>query len=56
LEYLASDLYRQQRPKVIIWHLMEGSMEYGPDAMGWWGDSAMPTPKYTAELHRLLGA
>lgn len=36
LEYLESDMYRQNKPKVIVWQFNEPRMEAGPDAKNDW--------------------
>jgi alginate O-acetyltransferase complex protein AlgJ len=36
LEYLESDMYRQNKPKVLVWQFNEPRMEAGPDAKNDW--------------------
>lgn len=53
LNYLRSDLFRQNRPNLIVWHFLEGNMEVMPDSQGFWGSAAMPQRQFTDELRRL---
>ncbi|MCX7371350.1 MAG: hypothetical protein NTW56_02740 [Alphaproteobacteria bacterium] len=53
LNYLRSDLFRQNRPNLIVWHFLEGNMEVMPDNPGFWGSAAMPARQFTDELRRL---
>ncbi len=54
LNYLKSDLFRTERPQLIVWHFLEGNMEVMPDHAGYWGSSAMPARQFTDELRRLV--
>jgi alginate O-acetyltransferase complex protein AlgJ len=56
LDYLSSPMYRDARPKLLIWHHLEAGTEHPCDDAGWWGPSAMPISRYLAELQRLLAA
>jgi alginate O-acetyltransferase complex protein AlgJ len=56
LDYLGGPQFRAQKPKLLVWHLMEGSMEQMPDAANWWEPTAaMPTARFLSELRRLVG-
>ena len=54
LNYLKSDLFRNERPNLLVWHFLEGNMEIMPDHSGYWGSSAMPARQFTEELRRLV--
>ncbi len=54
LNYLRSDLFVSDRPKLVVWHFLEGNMEVMPDNSGYWGSSAMPARQFTDELRRLV--
>ncbi len=54
LEYLRSTEFRTQRPKVLVWHLLEINMASGPN-VGDWNRFAMPAPQFRTELRRLVG-
>jgi hypothetical protein len=54
LNYLRSDLFRNDRPKLLVWHFLEGNMEVMPDNAGYWGSSAMPARQFNDELRRLV--
>ena len=55
LDYVTGTLFRAQRPKLLIWHLMEGSLEQMPDAANWWeGTSVMPGPEFLNQLRRAV--
>lgn len=54
LNYLKSDLFRNERPNLIVWHFLEGNMEVMPDHSGYWGSSAMPAAQFISELRRLV--
>lgn len=55
LDYLDSPLFKQSRPKVVVWHLMENGLEYPPSANGWYGEYAMPVPSFQTTLRARLG-
>ena len=54
LEYLRSVEFRTQRPKVLVWHLLEINMASGPNVTDW-NRFAMPAPQFRTELRRLVG-
>jgi alginate O-acetyltransferase complex protein AlgJ len=56
LIYLASESFKRQRPKLIIWNFEETDLENLPDRRDAWGQNAMPPQGFMAELHRVLGA
>ncbi|WP_338662842.1 hypothetical protein VQH23_22195 [Pararoseomonas sp. SCSIO 73927] len=55
LQYLSSDLFKQQRPKVIIWTHLELDLSTGPSSGGW-SQNAMSADKFIADLRRGVGA
>ncbi|MCR0982468.1 alginate O-acetyltransferase AlgX-related protein [Roseomonas populi] len=55
LQYLSSDLFKQQRPKVIIWTHLELDLIAGPSSGGW-SQNAMPPERFISELRRGVGA
>ena len=45
LDYLGSSQFKgQPKPKLIIWHFLEGSADQMPDAREWWGDAGAMAP------------
>ena len=55
LDYVTGSQFRANRPKVLIWHLMEGSLEQMPDAASWWEtNSVIPGPQFISELGRAV--
>ncbi len=57
LDYLTSAQFRNQRPRALIWHLMEGSLEQMPDAASWWETSSLiPGPQFLSELRQAVRA
>lgn len=54
LNYLKSDLFKNERPRLLVWHFLEGNMEVMPDHNGYWGSAAMPSALFTSELRRLV--
>jgi len=51
LDYVTGSQFRANRPKILIWHLMEGSLEQMPDASSWWESSSLiPGPQFISEL------
>ncbi len=50
LDYLASPGFRSQRPKVLVWHFLEGNMEIMPDHTGTWAGAAMAPNAFMTEL------
>jgi alginate O-acetyltransferase complex protein AlgJ len=56
LDYLASPAFARSRPRALVWHFNEGSMEKPCDDAGWWAQNAMPPLQFMAELRRLAAA
>jgi alginate O-acetyltransferase complex protein AlgJ len=56
LIYLASESFKRQRPKLIVWNFEETDLENLPDRHDAWGQNAMPAQGFMAELHGALGA
>jgi alginate O-acetyltransferase complex protein AlgJ len=55
LDYLASSQFKGHvRPKVLIWHHLEGSIDQTPDVRSWWGEGTMQTSAFLSDLQRLL--
>ncbi|WP_160123433.1 alginate O-acetyltransferase AlgX-related protein [Rhodovarius lipocyclicus] len=55
LDYVTGSQFRAQRPKVLLWQLMEGSLEQMPDAGNWWEPaSAIPTNQFLNDLRRAV--
>ena len=54
LNYLKSDLFRNERPNLLVWHFLEGNMEVMPDHTGYWGSSAMPASRFIEELRNAV--
>ena len=51
LDYVTGSQFRANRPKILIWHLMEGSLEQMPDAGNWWETSSViPAAQFISEL------
>jgi len=53
VDYLASPDFRAQRPKVLVWHLLEINMASGPNSASW-TRFMMSAPQFRDELRRLL--
>lgn len=55
LEYLRGP-FRTERPRAILWHFMEATIEAGPDAAGVWGaERAMQPARFLSDLRSALG-
>jgi alginate O-acetyltransferase complex protein AlgJ len=54
LNYLESSLFRQQRPRLLVWQLIEGSLSLPPDERGFFGDNAMTGDAFLRDLRRLV--
>ncbi len=54
VDYLSSPQFRQNRPKLLVWHVMEGNMEILPDHAGMWGPGAMPTETFLSQVRTLV--
>jgi alginate O-acetyltransferase complex protein AlgJ len=56
LRYLASGMFRQQRPRLIVWNIHELDLEYQPDRQDIWGQNAVPPRTFLSEVRRMVGA
>lgn len=54
LDYLRSTEFRLQRPKVLVWHLLEINMQSGPNVSDW--ARTMTPAQFRTELRTLVGA
>jgi alginate O-acetyltransferase complex protein AlgJ len=50
LDYVSGQSFRTDRPKLIIWHFLEGNMEIMPDHVGTWAAGAISPQAFMAEL------
>ncbi len=55
LSYLGSDLFKKQRPKVLVWDMHEVDLQTAPADAGVWGENAMSRDAFLANLQRVLG-
>lgn len=55
LDYLAGDLFRARRPKLLVWHFLEGNMEHMPDVATSWGPGAIPPQEFLDEVRARMG-
>jgi alginate O-acetyltransferase complex protein AlgJ len=55
LQYVSSDSFRQQRPKVIAWTHLEFDIPGLPSSSGW-SQNAMSPEKFLGDLRRAVGA
>lgn len=55
LDYLEGPLFKGQKPKLLVWHFLEGNMEYLPDVVSTFGQGAMPPQEFLSDLRRLCG-
>ncbi len=56
LSYLNGDIFKKQRPKVLVWEFHEVDMQTPINAPGVWGENMMTEAAFTANLHKALGA
>jgi alginate O-acetyltransferase complex protein AlgJ len=54
VDYLNSPQFRQSRPRLLVWHVMEGNMEIMPDHVGMWGPGAMPAETFLSQVRTLV--
>jgi alginate O-acetyltransferase complex protein AlgJ len=54
LDYLQGPLAKQTKPRVIVWHMMEGNMELAPDDTGFWNSGAMTASAFHSQLRQAL--
>lgn len=55
LSYLASESFKQQKPKMIVWVQLEWDIPALPTGSGW-GQNAMSADKFLGEVRRAVGA
>lgn len=55
LEYLRSADFRQNRPRAVVWNLLEPDMVTSPSNSAW-GQAAMPAGNFLSEIRRLVAA
>ncbi len=55
LEYLKSLSFRQQRPRAIVWNLLEQDLATPPNNSAW-NQSSMANNLFISEIRRLVGA
>jgi alginate O-acetyltransferase complex protein AlgJ len=53
-EYLASDLFKSQRPRMIVWNLRESQLEHLPDDDDFYAQNAMSPAALTASIKAAL--
>jgi alginate O-acetyltransferase complex protein AlgJ len=53
-EYLASDLFKSQRPRLIVWNLRESQLEHLPDDDDFYAQNAMSAAALTAAIKTAL--
>lgn len=49
-EYLGGPLFRANRPKLLVWQLLEGDMVHPPDQAGYFGPNAMAPRAFLAAV------
>ena len=55
LEYLKSEDFRRNRPRALVWNLLELDMVTSTNNSAW-GQAAMPAANFLSEIRRLVGA
>ena len=55
VQFLSSETFKQQRPKVIIWTQLELDLETSPTS-GSWGQNGMTVDKFLSEVRRGVAA
>lgn len=55
LEYLKSEDFRRNRPRAVVWNLLEPDMVTSTSNSAW-GQAAMPAATFVSEIRRLVGA
>lgn len=53
VDYLSSPQFIKSRPRMIVWHVMEGNMEIMPDHKGMWGTGAMSSDTFISKVRTL---
>lgn len=54
LDYLASPMFRSSRPAMLVWHVMEGVLEWSPDNVSAWADAAMAPQAFLDTLRKAV--
>jgi alginate O-acetyltransferase complex protein AlgJ len=54
LDYLASPMFRSARPAMVVWHVMEGVLEWGPDNNSAWSEAAMAPQAFLDGLRKAV--
>lgn len=55
VEYLKSEDFRRNRPRALVWNLLEPDMVTSTNNPAW-GQAAMPAASFLSEIRRLVGA
>jgi alginate O-acetyltransferase complex protein AlgJ len=55
IDYVGSEPFRRQRPKLVVWNLHELDMECAPNVGAVWGQNAMPPQAFLSNLSRAIG-
>ena len=55
LNFVGSDGFKKQRPKVIVWNFAEADMQTPSNDPGAWGQTAMPPATFLSNLRKALG-
>jgi alginate O-acetyltransferase complex protein AlgJ len=55
LRYLASDMFRQQRPKLIVWNIHEMDLDNEPNLTEIWGQNSMTSQTFLSEVRKRVG-
>jgi alginate O-acetyltransferase complex protein AlgJ len=56
IDYVGSESFRQQRPKLVVWNWHEMDMECAPNIGAVWGQNAMQAQAFLTDLTRAVGA
>jgi alginate O-acetyltransferase complex protein AlgJ len=56
LRYLASDMFRQQRPKLLVWNIHEMDLENEPNLTEMWSQNSMTAQSFISEVRKRVGA
>ncbi len=55
-EYLGGGLFRANRPKLLVWELLEGDMVHPPEQIGYFGPNTMTPQAFLAGVRAALRA
>ncbi len=55
VNFVRSDTFKRQPPKIIIWNFAEVDMETPSNNPGAWGQTAMPPAAFMSDLRKTLG-